>query len=61
MELKVVSQLQLFNNFLTKETKIPFVIAEDYIEVLKNGKSALSELQNKVKQLPRGTYENKST
>ena len=27
----------------------------------KNNKAALSELQNKVKQLPRGTYENKAT
>ena len=58
---KVNTKFSLKNKNITEDTKIPFVIAEEYIDVPKNNKAALSELQNKVKQLPRGTYENKAT
>lgn len=51
----------LKNKNITVDTKIPFVIAEEYIEVPKNDKTALSKLQQKVKQLPRGTYKNEAT
>lgn len=51
----------LKNKNITADTKIPFVIAEEYIEVPKNDKAALSKLQQKVKQLPRGTYKNQAT
>ena len=54
-------RFSLKNKNITEDTKISFVIAEEYIDVPKNNKVALSELQNKVKQLPRGTYENKAT
>ena len=54
-------RFSLKNKNITEDTKISFVIAEEYIDVPKNNKAALSELQNKVKQLPRGTYENKAT
>ena len=56
-----IVRFSLKNKNITEDTKIPFVIAEEYIDVPKNNKAALSELQNKVKQLPRGTYENKAT
>ena len=59
---KVNTKFSLKNKNITEDTKIPFfVIAEEYIDVPKNNKAALSELQNKVKQLPRSTYENKAT
>jgi len=54
-------KFSLKNKNIDKDTKIPYVLSNDYINVPKNDRSALNSLQEKVKQLPRGTYENKAT
>ncbi|MCI8348671.1 MAG: hypothetical protein HFE74_04435 [Firmicutes bacterium] len=54
-------KFSLKNKNIDKDTKIPYVVSNDYINVPKNDMSALKSLQEKVKQLPRGTYENKAT
>lgn len=54
-------KFSLKNKNIDKDTKIPYVVSNDYINVPKNDRSALNSLQEKVKQLPRGTYENKAT
>ena len=51
----------LRNKNITEDTPIPYVVSDKYIHVNKNNKIALSYLQDEVKKLPRGTYENKAT
>ena len=54
-------KFSLRNKNITEETEIPYVVNNQYITVQKNNKIALAELQDRVKNLPRGTYENKAT
>ena len=54
-------RFSLRNKNITEETEIPYVVNNQYITVQKNNKIALAELQDRVKNLPRGTYENKAT
>lgn len=51
----------LRNKNITEDTPIPYVVSDKYIHVNKNNRIALSYLQDEVKKLPRGTYENKAT
>lgn len=54
-------RFSLRNKNITEETEIPYVVNNQYITVQKNNNIALAELQDRVKNLPRGTYENKAT
>ena len=54
-------RFSLRNKNITEDTEIPYVVNNSYITVQKNNKIALAELQDRVKNLPRGTYENKAT
>lgn len=51
----------LANKNITKDSKIPIVESTDYKAVPKNDYGLLSDLQKEVKNLKRGTYENKAT
>ncbi|MBS6295908.1 MAG: peptidoglycan DD-metalloendopeptidase family protein [Dialister sp.] len=54
-------KFSLKNENITPDTKIPYVNHSSYMEVKKNDNKALRKLQDKVKGLKRGTYENKAT
>lgn len=54
-------KFSLKNKNITKNTKIPYVENQNYIAVSKNDYSTLKVLQDEVKKIPRGTYENKAT
>lgn len=54
-------KFSLKNENITPNTKIPYVNHSSYMEVKKNDNKALRKLQDKVKGLKRGTYENKAT
>lgn len=56
-----IVKFSLRNKNITEDTEIPYVVNDSYITVQKNNKIALAELQDRVKNLPRGTYENKAT
>ena len=51
----------LKNKNITPDTRIPYVNHSSYMEVGKNDNKTLRKLQDKVKDLKRGTYENKAT
>ena len=51
----------LKNKNITPQEKIPYTIHKSYIAVKKNDYKSLKKLQDDVKKLKRGTYENKAT
>ena len=54
-------KFSLKNENITPNTKIPYVNHSSYMEANKNDNKALRKLQDKVRALKRGTYENKAT
>lgn len=54
-------QYALQNNNITKDTDIPYVVHNNYHNVAVNDNQALAKLQNDVRQIKRGTFENKAT
>ena len=54
-------QFSLSNKNITKDTKIPYVENQNYINVPKNDNVTLEKLRNEVRNLKRGAYENKAT
>lgn len=51
----------LKNENISPDARIPYTVHKSYITVRKNDTAALKELQDSVKGLKRGTYENKAT
>ena len=56
-----VVKFSLKNKNITKDTKIPYVENQNYINVSKNDNVTLEKLREEVRKLKRGTYENKAT
>lgn len=54
-------KFSLKNKNITPQTRIPYVNHSSYMSVRKNDYKALNTLQDKVRNLKRGTYENKAT
>lgn len=54
-------RFSLKNENLSPDAKIPYTVHQSYISVKKNDNAALKNLQNSVRKLKRGTYENKAT
>lgn len=54
-------QFSLANKNITKETEIPYTVDTSYHNVAANDNAELVKLQNEVKGITRGTYENKAT
>lgn len=54
-------RFSLKNENLSPSTRIPYTIHQSYISVKKNDNAALKNLQDNVRKLKRGTYENKAT
>lgn len=54
-------KFSLKNENITIDTKIPYVHIASYVSVRKGDRKALDELRIKVKNLKRGTYENRAT
>ena len=51
----------LKNENISPDARIPYTVHKSYITVRKNDTAALKELQDSVKGMKRGTYENKAT
>lgn len=54
-------RFSLKNENLSPDARIPYTVHQSYISVKKNDNAALKNLQNSVRKLKRGTYENKAT
>lgn len=54
-------QFSLTNKNITEETEIPYTVDTSYHNVAVNDNAELVKLQNEVKGITRGTYENKAT
>ena len=54
-------RFSLKNENLSPSARIPYTIHKSYISVKKNDNAALKNLQDNVRKLKRGTYENKAT
>ena len=54
-------RFSLKNENLSPSARIPYTIHQSYISVKKNDNAALKNLQDNVRKLKRGTYENKAT
>ena len=54
-------RFSLKNENLSPDAKIPYTVHQSYISVKKNDNAALKNLQDNVRKLKRGTYENKAT
>lgn len=54
-------KFSLKNENLSPDARIPYTVHRSYIAVKKNDTAALKKLQDSVKGLSRGTYENKAT
>ena len=54
-------RFSLKNENLSPSARIPYTIHQSYISVKKNDNVALKNLQDNVRNLKRGTYENKAT
>ena len=54
-------RFSLKNENISPSTRIPYTIHQSYISVKKNDNAALQNLQDSVRKLKRGTYENKAT
>ncbi len=54
-------RFSLKNENLSPDAKIPYTVHQSYISVKKNDNAALKKLQDNVRKLKRGTYENKAT
>ena len=56
-----IVEFSLVNKSITKDADIPYTINNSYQNVAANDTKALTKLQNDVKNIKRGTYENKAT
>ena len=54
-------RFSLKNEKLSPDARIPYTAHQSYISVKKNDNAALKNLQDSVRKLKRGTYENKAT
>ncbi len=54
-------KFSLKNKNLSPDARIPYTVHQSYISVKKNDNAALKNLQDSVRKLKRGTYENKAT
>ena len=54
-------KFSLKNENLSPDARIPYTVYQSYISVKKNDNAALKNLQDSVRKLKRGTYENKAT
>ena len=54
-------RFSLKNENLSPDARIPYTVHQSYISVKKNDNAALKNLQDSVRKLKRGTYENKAT
>ena len=54
-------KFSLKNENLSPDARIPYTVHQSYISVKKNDNAALKKLQDNVRKLKRGTYENKAT
>ena len=54
-------KFSLKNENLSPDARIPYTVHQSYISVKKNDNAALKNLQDSVRKLKRGTYENKAT
>lgn len=54
-------KFSLKNENLSPDARIPYTVYQSYISVKKNDNAALKNLQDNVRKLKRGTYENKAT
>lgn len=54
-------KFSLKNENLSPDARIPYTAHQSYISVKKNDNAALKNLQDSVRKLKRGTYENKAT
>ncbi len=54
-------RFSLKNEHISPDARIPYTAHQSYISVKKNDNAALKNLQDSVRKLKRGTYENKAT